>query len=122
MSYIGWLLPEAERSKLLQKFPPAYHDIIAHHVTLTLGKNTPLPLETSGDVVGVIDDGVGCQALVVSINGSTKRPDGLTYHITWSIDRDNHNRKPKHSAEVLNEYGWVSTKPICIELVPTLFK
>ena len=121
MSYTGWLLAEDDRAKLLQKFPPHYHDIIAHHITLRMGEHE-LPLETAGEVVGVSDDGKGCQVLVVSINGTTTRPNGDVYHCTWSIDRDNLNRKPHHSKDVLKELGWVSVSPIPIKLTPMVFK
>jgi hypothetical protein len=35
--------------------------------------------------VGEADDGAGVQALVVRIGGTTERPDGAIYHITWSL-------------------------------------
>ena len=38
-------------------------------------------------MVGVDDDGAGVQALVVEIGGAARRPDGSTYHITWSSRR-----------------------------------
>jgi hypothetical protein len=119
MSYTGWLLPELERVKFLMKFPPHYHDIIAHHVTLGMGE-LPMPVETTGQVVGTVDDNCGIQALVISINGSTKRPDGKIWHVTWSIDRDTFNRKPVDSNDVLKN-GWVSILPIDINLIPMVF-
>ena len=120
--YTGWLLPEKERAKLLQKFPPHYHDVIAHHITLRMGEGD-LPLETSAKIVGTMDDGQGCQVMAVSINGSTKRPDGKMFHITLSIDRDNHNRKPVDSNNVLEEFGWLELyQPINIEIIPHLFE
>ena len=33
----GWLLDEAQRAELLQQFPPAYPNVVAHHVTLEVG-------------------------------------------------------------------------------------
>lgn len=122
MSYTGWLLPEPDRAKLLQLFPPVYHDVIAHHITIAMGVKE-LPTETTAMVVGITDDGVGCQALIVSINGSTMRQDGYTYHITWSIDRDTYDRKPFHSMNVLQTIeGQPVDPPIPIELVPMVFK
>ena len=119
MSYTGWLLPEPDRARLLRQFPPVYHDVIAHHVTMCMGIKE-LPAATSGTVVGMADDIDGVQVLVVSIEGSTARPGGGTYHITWSIDRDNFNRKPVHSNDVL-ENGWEPVQPVEISLVPMAF-
>ncbi len=121
MSYTGWLLPDRDQAELLQKFPPMYHDVIAHHVTLAMGVHE-LPTATAGTVVGMADDGEGIQALVVSIDGTTERPDGGTYHITWSVDRETFNRKPVHSNDVLAEMGWEASWPVAINLVPMVFE
>ena len=45
----------------------------------------PPPRGAEGSVVGVADDGAGVQALVVEIGGTTRRPDGSAYHVTWSL-------------------------------------
>lgn len=102
---IGWLLDERDRAALLGRFPPAWPDVIAHHVTLASKTRDPLPAATGGKVVGHVDDGEGLQALVVAIEGTTDRPDGSTYHITWSLDRAR-GREPKQSNDVLRERGW----------------
>jgi hypothetical protein len=120
MSYTGWLLPAHDRAELLRRFPPVYHDVIAHHVTLAMGVHE-LPEATSGTVVGMVDDGYGVQALVVVIDGTTERWDGFTYHITLSIDRETCARKPHHSLAVLKEYGWEPVWPVSITLVPMVF-
>ena len=120
MAYTGWLLPEKDRVELLSRFPPVYDDVIAHHVTLIMGIDE-LPTTTTGTVVGIVDDGMGCQVLVVAIDGSTDRWDGSTYHITWSLDRDVYNRKPVHSMAVLKEFGWEPVWPVEIKLIPTVF-
>lgn len=119
MSYTGWLIPEPERERLLTLFAPRYPDTIAHHITLRMGKANP-PQATHGIVIGVADDGVGCQALVVSIDGTTRRPDGRTYHITWSIDRQA-GYKPVHSNDVISIHGWTPVDPIEINLIPQIF-
>jgi hypothetical protein len=36
-------------------------------------------------MVGADDDCAHVQALVVEIGGTTRRPDGSTYHATWSL-------------------------------------
>src|SRR5919202_1012948 len=83
----GWLLPREDRDRFMAGSPPAYPRVVAHHVTLRAGvpPDFPLPADTEGFVVGVADDGAGVQALVVEIGGATRRPDGSTYHIPWSL-------------------------------------
>jgi len=108
--YIGWLLPRAERDRLLELFEPRYPTVVAHHCTLKFGvdETTPLPRETSAAVVGMADDGQGVQALILSIGGTTSRPDGATYHITWSLKP---GRKPVESNKVIENFGWTPVVP-----------
>jgi hypothetical protein len=100
---IGWLVDEHQRVELLQQFPPVYPEIVAHHVTLASGSADPLPDPQIGDIVGIADDGIGVQALVVRIGGTTDRPGGGTYHITWSL---NEGRAAKESNDVIAASGW----------------
>lgn len=104
---VGWLLGPEDRERLLALFPPAYPTVVAHHVTLGLGSEAdlPLPRETEGVVVGSADDGAGVQALVVEIGGATRRPDGSTYHITWSLAG---GREAVESNDVLRKCGWTA--------------
>jgi hypothetical protein len=119
---LGWLLNEKDRKALLKRFPPAYPDVIAHHVTLQFDapRTMGLPLETRGEIVGLADDGEGVQALVVRIGDTTDRPGGGTYHITWSLDRA-HGRTPKDSNTVIEQQGWQAVDPIFIRLTPARF-
>lgn len=115
---IGWLLDERDRAVLLALFPPNWPDVIAHHVTLASGTEAPLPDQRSGEIVGQVDDGAGLQALVVAIGGTTHRPDGSIYHITWSIDRAS-GRRAVQSNDVLHERGFIAlAAPIPIRLEP----
>lgn len=101
----GWTLPAAERAALLAEIPPAYGRPIAHHVTFktaTGGSEVPTAA-ADGEIIGIADDGKGVQAAVVKLNGSTDRPDGGTYHITWSLAP---GRKPVESNAVIEEFGW----------------
>ena len=100
---IGWLVDEAQRIELLQQFPPAYPIVVAHHVTLASGSADALPPPQIGDIVGIADDGAGVQALVVRIGGTTDRPGGGTYHITWSLGE---GRAAKESNDVIASQGW----------------
>jgi hypothetical protein len=43
------------------------------------------------------------QAMVVEIGGSSRRPDGGTYHITWSLAE---GRKARESNDVIRDKGW----------------
>ena len=98
----GWLLPEADRAALLEQVPPAYSRVVAHHVTFA-PEDQPTPEAEGGEVVGVADDGAGVQALVVRINGTTDRPDGSVYHVTWSLEP---HRGAVESNHVIAERGW----------------
>jgi hypothetical protein len=119
---VGWLLNEAERDDLLRRFPPIYPDVVAHHVTLQANAppNTPLPAATAGEIVGQADDGRGVQALVVRIEGTPARPDGSTYHVTWSLDRAQ-GRRPVESNQVIQNRGWSACGPVSIRLKPARF-
>ncbi len=119
--YTGWALPDGERSRLLARFPAVYGRTVAHHVTLAfnVGPGHPLPKETGGTVVGIADDGAGVQALVMSIGGRTDRPDGSTYHITWSLGPD---RKPAESNDVIRRHGWTAVDPVSVRLEPRFFR
>ena len=117
----GWKLGQEDRDKLLERFPPKYENVIADHVTLRTGatRETPLPLRPEARVVGRADDGEGLECLVVELDGTTDRPDGSTYHISWSLGP---TRKPRESNDVLKSQGWKSLEtPIPITLDPARF-
>jgi hypothetical protein len=119
----GWKLPrDGERERLLERFPPKYERSVADHVTLQAraSDDTPLPREVSAEIVGRADDGESLECLVVAIDGTTDRPDGSTYHITWSLGP---GRRAKESNDVLRERGWEHLdRPIPIEIEPAKFK
>ncbi len=115
---IGWKLDRAQRDQLLRGFAPKYPDPVADHVTLkTDAAADPLPPSVDAAIVGHADDGQGVECMVVTIDGSTDRPDGSTFHITWSLDKAQ-GRKARESNDVLKESGWRrfdETVPIAIE-------
>lgn len=120
MPVTGWKLDPADREKLLDRFPPLWPDVVAHHVTLdaNAADGDPLPVEQEARVVGSVSDGAGLQALVVAIGDTTDRPDGSTYHITWSLDRGR-GREAMESNEVIAERGWDALDdPVPIGLIP----
>ena len=118
--FVGWALDRAERAALLKRFPPRYPQAVADHVTLKFGdRQAALPTETSGEIVGVADDGAGVQAMVVRIGGTTDRPDGSTYHITWSLRP---GRRAKESNEVIARFGWRALDaPVPVRLEPSAY-
>ena len=119
-SVIGWLLAEDDREKLLQKFPPKFEKTVAHHVTLkSEAEREPLPNDVKAEVVGHTDDESGVEAMVVAIDGTTGRPDGSTYHITWSLGE---GRRARESNDVIRERGWQKLdQPIPVKLQPGRF-
>jgi hypothetical protein len=119
-SVIGWLLAEDDREKLLQQFPPKFEKTVAHHVTLKSdAERDPLPNGVVAEVVGRTDDESGVEAMVVAIDGTTDRPDGLTYHITWALGD---SRRARESNDVIRERGWQKLdQPIPVKLQPGRF-
>ena len=118
----GWKLSRHDRDMLLERFPPKYENVIADHVTLRVGTTpqTPLPRQPgSARIVGRADDGESLECMVVELDGTTDRPDGSTYHTTWSLGR---GRKARESNDVLRDRGWEPlTAPIAISLEPARF-
>lgn len=117
----GWKVPSDQRSALLERFPPRYENVVADHVTLRVGATpeAPLPRKPEARIVGRADDSDSLECLVVELDGTTDRPDGSTYHITWSLGPD---RKARESNNVLRDRGWQAIDaPIPIELEPARF-
>ena len=117
-SVIGWKLDREQRKELLQQFPPRFQNVDADHVTLRtrVAGDAALPEETHGELVGRVDDGEGVEAMVVSMNGTTERPGGGTYHITWSLAE---GRKAQESNDVLAARPWERFElPMPVRLEP----
>jgi hypothetical protein len=115
---IGWSLDREERVELLLQFPPVYGNVVADHVTLTarVGRDAPLPALAHGEIIGRADDGKGVEVMVVRIDGTTDRPDGSTYHITWSLGP---GRRAKESNDVIAKGGWTPIElPMPVKLTP----
>ena len=120
-SVTGWKLPRDERAALLRRFPPRYAEVVADHVTLRVGASaqTPLPRKPAARIVGHADDGTSLECLVVELDGTSERPDGSTYHITWSLGP---GREARQSNDVLRDLGWRPiAAPIAVELEPARF-
>ncbi|MBA4086774.1 MAG: hypothetical protein C0491_03095 [Novosphingobium sp.] len=112
---LGWKLDRSQREALLAALPPRYARTVADHVTLSVS-GTDLPEAiTTAEIIGHVDDGAGVEAYVVAIEGSTSRPDGGTWHITWSLGE---NRAAKESNSAIAAHGWATIAPIPLLLTP----
>ena len=121
-SVIGWKLDRLQRAELLERFPPRYRDAIADHVTLkSNSERDELPGPVASAIVGRADDGDSLECMVVTINGTIDRPDGSTFHITWSLDKSK-GRQARESNDVLKQRGWSNLpEPLPIKLEPARF-
>lgn len=119
--YTGWELSESTRNELRERFPPKYEEFIGHHVTHAFGvtqEATPPPAALR--VMGYTDDG-GLECLVVSVDGHWCRPDGKTYHVTWSLNRSA-GRKPVQSNLAIQKHGYQPVVPaINMHTTPRFF-
>ena len=78
-----------------------------------------LPREAAGLIVGRADDGRGVEAMVVEIGGTSRRPGGGTYHITWSLSP---GREARESNDVIAAHGWEPFNPVVpLQLQPQRF-
>lgn len=122
--YTAYVLTEETREALLELYPPKYDKVIAEHITVDFGvpEGTPLPEGDWIKVIGEADSKDGLQALVVSVDGAYKRPDGKVYHITWSLDADKY--KPVDSNELIADYSnrWKLGLGVTIDTEPALLK
>ena len=120
--YTAYLLTDESREKLMEKFPPKYEKIIAHHITVKFGvpEGTELPPEADIKVIGYADSGDGIEALVVAIDGKTQRDNGQYFHITWSLNPDDY--KPVDSNKLIGYNNYKLMLPTVIETVPAISK
>jgi hypothetical protein len=113
----GWKLDRAQREALLRQFPPCYPHVVADHVTLQskAPPDAPPPAPAEAEIVGRADDRRGVEAMVVRLNGSTDRPDGSTFHITWSLADGRHARESNDVIAAAGWTGYASPVPILLE-------
>jgi hypothetical protein len=116
MGSIAYNISEKSRETLLAMFTPKYAEVRCHHITVVFGVacNVELPAPPKAlEVVGYASDESGIECLVVAVDGSTKREDGSTFHITLSRGAE---RKSVESNDVLKEHGWTKLEtPVAIE-------
>lgn len=121
--YTAYVLSEDSRLSLALRFPPRYDNFIGHHVTVEFGvpADAEAPEPADVKVIGHVDSGDGLEAFVVMVNGEKRRPDGGTYHITWSIDSDS-GYKPKDSNELIRKNRYTIIRHIPIQTKPAVLK
>ena len=114
----GWKLDRTQRDELLRDHPPKYANVVAEHITLAIGDH-PTPADIKAAIVGRADDESGVEAMVVTVDGTVDRPDGATFHITWSLAE---GRRARDSNDVLKERGWKELDhPVPITVEPGRF-
>lgn len=120
--YTAYVLTDQTRNELLGRFPPKFPKVIAHHVTYEFGvpADSELPADAEIKVVGYVQDVEGLEALVVTVDGENRKPDGKFYHITWSLNPDKF--KPVDSNTLVSAKRSTMILPITIDTTPTLCK
>lgn len=72
-------------------------------------------LSANARIVGRADDGRGVEAMVVELDGSTTRPDGGIWHVTWSLAD---GREARESNDVIAIHGWAALDGPALALLP----
>ena len=114
--YLAYHLTERSRNAVLNRFQPKYPEVICDHITVQFPATSldPLPPPARAKIVGY-KDGDGIEALVVELDGTTKRADGKVYHITLSLDRSK-EMKPVHSNVILAAGDYLTVENIGIDV------
>lgn len=107
-SYLGFILDEDSRNRLLEACPPEFEKVVCHHITIAMGvtqgklskiqRYFPGEIEVTA-IVNVVGEGV--QAVVCAINSESQRKfhhSAGSYHVTISL-ADGH--KPSESNHVI---------------------
>ncbi len=118
MAAIGWKIDKTQQNTLLERFVPRWSNVVADHITLDAraADGDRLPTDREASIIGYASDGEGVEALVVAIGGDVRRPDGGTYHITWSLDQ---GHKARESNDVIASHGWRKLdQPVMIRIIP----
>lgn len=129
--YTGWAVPDMVRVIKRLEHPCTYARCIIHHCTHTFGvkEDFPIPLKVPAFILGFADDGSGVQCAIMEMGGTSERPDGSVFHITWSLAE---GRKAVESNELAQRWmrerhtldpdlQIVFANPLPIELEPQFF-
>lgn len=114
----GWKLTRDCRDALMHLFPPKYARPIADHVTLSISGQAPPEPVSDAKIIGYADDGIGVEALIVALDGSTARPDGKIWHVTWSLAD---GRSARESNDVIAQLGWTTIEERAFHLEPAIW-
>jgi len=117
MAYSAYVLTKGCREKLLEKFPPQYEKVIAHHITVEFpGEELPekLPIK----IYGKIDSEDGLEAFLCSVGDDVSRPDSGIFHITWSLTPGKY--RPVDSNKLVEDGMFTFFSPIIIDTTPEL--
>ena len=108
--YIAFNLTAASKEAVLICFPPKFEEVRADHVTFAFGVSSEvgdavLPAQVPVEVVAYVCDS-SLEALIVSVNGETARPDGSIFHLTLS--RSAGRKSSESNALAQNKTLWQS--------------
>lgn len=121
MSYEAFVLTSASRQRLATVYPPKYPEWIGHHVTHQFGVQRLMSPQAEliygiprfdVEIVGYVEED-GLEAFVCTVDKGSRRPDGKTYHLTWSLDRSK-GKKPIHSNDLIARKGNQPLQPFVI--------
>lgn len=104
MSLGAFLVDQSSRDMVVRLYPPKFPELIGHHVSHQFVRDANVdreiaPSPTTVSIIGyACNDGL--EAFAVAVDGNTLRPDGKTYHLTWSLDRSK-GYKPVDSNELV---------------------
>lgn len=88
-------------------------------MSAVLERDAGLPTAGEGEIVGQVNDDAGVQAMIVRIDGTSRRPDGGTYHTTWSLGD---GRRAEESNDAIASADWREIAPaVRISLEPRRF-
>lgn len=109
VDYQAYTLSAESRQELLSRFPPRHEKVFADHITYAYpapeGAGPP-PAPGEVRVVGYAAD-ASLEALIVSVDGTTTRHDGHTYHITLSCQPERRAHESNQViADVIAASGW----------------
>ncbi len=78
--YTAYLLTDESKRRLMDRFKAAFPKVAADHIThrFCVEDFADMQWPEKIEVIGSIDDKNGIQALLVRIDGETRRPDGGT--------------------------------------------
>ena len=122
--YLAFKLSEGSKQNLKDLYPPKFSKVYCDHITVAFNLTEELYIQLTSQyaeakllVIGYAFNGESLECFVVSVDGSTNRPDGDTFHITHSLSAPS---APKDSNALIKSVGYKTLNrfmPIQAELV-----